>query len=123
MRQFAKEVKRNMKAKKLGCHGSQLNRFAEGLFAEGCNLDVDEAEPFADSSDDYSYGENSDGESERWKSLENRYDSKAAVPFFTLGTAFRCSKQFKKALVKYGITTHRHILFPKDEKNRVRRCP
>jgi hypothetical protein len=26
-------------------------------------------------------------------------------------------------LVKYGITTHRHILFPKDEKNRVRRCP
>ena len=34
--------------------------------------------------------------------------------------AFRCSRQFKKAVVKYGLTTHRHILFPTDEKNRVR---
>jgi len=34
--------------------------------------------------------------------------------------AFRCSRQFKKAVVKYGMNTHRHILFPKDEKNRVK---
>ncbi|XP_062230629.1 uncharacterized protein LOC133928349 isoform X2 [Phragmites australis] len=34
--------------------------------------------------------------------------------------AFRSSMQFKKAIVKYGLVTHRHILFPKDEKKGVR---
>jgi len=32
--------------------------------------------------------------------VENRFDSKAEVPVFSLGMAFRCSRQFKKALVK-----------------------
>jgi hypothetical protein len=89
------------------------------LFAESCNLE-DEAEPDADSSDEYSYEENSEGETERWKSQHKIYDSKAAVPIFLLGMAFRCSRQFKKVVVKYGLRTHRHILFPKDEKNIVR---
>ncbi|WVZ75375.1 LOW QUALITY PROTEIN: hypothetical protein U9M48_023431 [Paspalum notatum var. saurae] len=34
--------------------------------------------------------------------------------------AFRDSRQFKKALVKYGFKTKRHILFAMDEKKRVR---
>jgi len=72
------------------------------------------------SSDDYSYGEDSDGETVRWKSTENKYDSKTHVPVFALGMAFRSSRQFKKALIKYGLITHRHLLFPKDEKNKVR---
>ena len=69
---------------------------------------------YLNSSDDYSYGEDSDGETVRWKSTENKYDSKTHVPVFALGMAFRSSRQFKKALIKYGLTTHRHLLFPKD---------
>jgi hypothetical protein len=34
--------------------------------------------------------------------------------------AFRDSRQFKKALVKYGLKTHRHLRFEKDEEKRVR---
>jgi hypothetical protein len=33
-------------------------------------------------SDDYSYDENSDGESVRWKGMENRYDNKTPIPVF-----------------------------------------
>ncbi|KAF8687404.1 hypothetical protein HU200_043094 [Digitaria exilis] len=120
MRKFAKEIKMNIKAKKIGVHGSQVGKITpEALFAEGCNLE-DEGEHYIDSSEDYSYEDNSEGETERWKSMENRYDSKAAVPVFSLGMAFRSSRHFKKALIKYGLTTHRHLKFPKDEKNRVR---
>ena len=72
------------------------------------------------SSDDYSYDEDSEGEAVRRKSTENRFDSKAHVPVFSLGMAFRSSRHFKRALVKYGLRTHRHLLFPKDEKNRIK---
>ena len=33
---------------------------------------------------------------------------------------FRGRDQFKKALIKYGLTTHRHLLFLKDESCRIR---
>ena len=72
------------------------------------------------SSDDYSYDEDSEGEAVRWKSTKNRIDSKAHVLVFSLGMTFRSSRHFKRALVKYGLRTHRHLLFPKDEKNRVK---
>jgi hypothetical protein len=80
----------------------------------------DPGSPYVDSSEEYSYDENSDGETERWKSLENRFDSKAEVPIFSLGMTFRDSRQFKKALVKYGLKAHRSLTFPKDEKTKVR---
>jgi hypothetical protein len=67
----------------------------------------DPGNPYCDSSDENSYEENSEGETDRWKSQENRYDSKAPVPVFALGMAFRCSRQFKKALIKYGLKTYR----------------
>jgi len=89
------------------------------LFDEVPNLD-DPGSPALDSSEEFSYEENNDGETERWKSLENRFDSKAEVPVFSLGMAFRDSRQFKKALVKYGLKAHRSLRFPKDEKNKVR---
>lgn len=62
--------------------------------------------------------ENSEGETERWKSQENRYDSKAPIPVFVLGMTFMCSMQFEKALIKYGLKTQRHLNFIKDEKTR-----
>jgi hypothetical protein len=42
------------------------------------------------------------------------------VPVFALDMTFRSSRQIKKALIKYGLTTHRNVLFPKVEKNEVR---
>lgn len=110
----------NIKARKLRVQTSQLGKInAESLFDEACNLD-DEVKLVFYSSDDYSYEENNEGETGRWKSLENRYDSKLEIPVFSLGMAFRCSRQFKKVVVKYGLRTHRHNQFTKDEKNKVR---
>jgi hypothetical protein len=92
MRKFAYELKRRNRAKKLGIHGSLVNPIAaEDLVDEVPNL-AEPGSPYMDSSEEYSYGENSDGETERWKSLENRYDSKAPIPVFFLGMAFRDKK-------------------------------
>ncbi|WVZ64352.1 LOW QUALITY PROTEIN: hypothetical protein U9M48_013885 [Paspalum notatum var. saurae] len=96
-----------------------VERNTGALVPETPNFE-DPGSPYYDSSEDYSYEEDSDGEIQRWKSLENRYDSKATVPLFSLGMVFRDSRQFKKALVKYRLKTHRHIVFVKDEKNKVR---
>ena len=87
------------------------------MVAEIPNLETQEVQ-YVISSDEYSYEENSEGETERWKSQYKRYDSKAPIHVFALGMA--CSKQFKKALIKYGLKTHRHLNFIKDEKARVR---
>ncbi|WVZ75505.1 hypothetical protein U9M48_023551 [Paspalum notatum var. saurae] len=120
LKKFAKEIKIDIKAKKLGVHGSQLGQIGlEDVVREVPNLE-DPGSPCYDSSDAYSYEEDSDGDTRRWKSLENRYESKAPIPIFSLGMAFRSSRQFKKAVVKYGVKNHKHILFVKDEKNRVR---
>lgn len=53
-----------MKAKKLGIHGTSfVDIRAEDLVDEVPNMD-EPASPFLDSSDEYSYEENSDGETE-----------------------------------------------------------
>lgn len=52
--------------------------------------------------------------------MENKYDSKAELLVFSLGMAFRDSRQFKKALVKYGQRAHKSLKFPKDEKDKVK---
>jgi len=101
LRQFAKQIRMEIRGEKID------------LGAEHEDLE-DGGSDYLNSSDDYSYGEDSDGETVRWKSTENKYDSKTHVPVFALGMAFRSSRQFKKALIKYGLTTHRHLLFPKD---------
>lgn len=92
---------------------------AEDLVDEVPNLD-EPGSPFLDSSEDYSYEEDSDGEIRRWKTLENRFDHKAEVPVFSLGMAFIDSRQFKNALVKYGLKAHKSLKFDIDEKLRVR---
>lgn len=120
MRKFAYVLKRRNKAKKLGIHSSQVNPITtEDLVDEVLNL-AEPSSPYMDSSEEYSYGKNCDGETERWKILENRYDSKTPIPVFSLGMAFRDKKQFKKTLIKYGLKTHMHLRFDKDEMTKVR---
>jgi hypothetical protein len=107
-KKFAKDIKRGIRANKLGVKARQIK--GTSLDAEVDELqDVDS--PHYDSSDDYSYEENSDGETQRWKSVEKKFDSGAPVLVFSLGMAFISSRQFKKALVKYGLKTHKHLLF------------
>ena len=119
LRKFAKEIKRNIRARKLGVHSSQaVEILDDALVPENINLE-DDGSLYYNSSDDYSYEENSEGETIRWKSTNNRFHKNASVHVFSLGMAFRSSRQFKKALVKYGLTTHRHIIFPKDERDKV----
>lgn len=82
MRKFAYEVKRKNKAKKLGVHGTQVGEIKlEDVVEAMPNLE-EPGSPYQDSSDEYSYDENSDGESVRWKSMENRYDIKALILVF-----------------------------------------
>ncbi|KAK3147635.1 hypothetical protein QOZ80_3BG0284930 [Eleusine coracana subsp. coracana] len=76
--------------------------------------------PMMDSSDEASYDEDDEGEALRKKSKYQRYDSKNEMPKFCLGMTFRDRKQCKKALIKYGLAIRRHLMFPKDEKNRIR---
>jgi len=119
LRNYAAQIRRNIRAKKLGNHGQVGDIRVEDLVDEVPNLD-EPGSPCLDSSEDYSYEENSDEETIRWKSCENRHDSKAEVPVFSLGMAFRDSRQFKKALVKYGLKAHKSLQFVKDEKTKVR---
>ena len=85
--------------------------------------------PYMDSSEEYSYDEDEHGNSVRMKSRFPRFDSKAAIPIFSLGMTFRGRRQFKRALGKYGLAMKRHICFVKDEAGRIRakcswpKCP
>ena len=106
LRQFAKQIRMEIR-------GGKVDLGAEHEDLEDCDSD------YLNSSDDYSFGEDSDGETVRWKSTENKYDSKTHVPVFALGMAFRSSRQFKKALIKYGLITHRHLLFPRMRRIRL----
>jgi hypothetical protein len=120
LRNYARQIKKNIRATKLGIPTSPIGDIrAEDLVHEVPNLD-EPGSPYLDSSEEYSYGENSDGETERWKSLENRFDSKADLPVFSLGMAFIDSRQFKQALVKYGLKAHKSLHFVKDEETKVR---
>lgn len=76
--------------------------------------------PMMDSSDEASYDEEEDGEGLRRQSRFARFDSKAEIPIFSLGMTFRGRKEFKEALIKYGLATRRHLNFPKDEIKRIR---
>jgi hypothetical protein len=48
------------------------------------------------------------------------YDENAEVKEFELGQVFHDSREFKQALVNYGLKNFHHLLFPKDERTRVK---
>jgi hypothetical protein len=73
-----------------------------------------------DSSEEVSYEDDDEGEGIRRKSRFTKYDSEADIPKFCVGMIFSGRVQFKQALIKNGLTTQRHLSFPKDEKSRIR---
>lgn len=76
----------------------------------------------ADSSDedDESYDEDSDGQLVVHESEFPKYSSQAEVKKFSLGMKFSGKKQFKEAIVDYGLRKRKEIKFIQDEGDRVR---
>lgn len=76
----------------------------------------------ADSSgeDDESYDEDSDGNIVIHESEFPRYDSDEEVKVFSLGMQFSGKKEFKEAIIEYGMKVRKEIRFLKDEGDRVR---
>jgi hypothetical protein len=74
-----------------------------------------------DTEDEPSYDEDSDGDDGvgTRKSKHRVYDPTAEVQDFHIGQAFIDSRQFKQALLNYGVKKFHHLLFPKDERLRV----
>jgi hypothetical protein len=72
-----------------------------------------------DTEDELSYDEDSDGVVRTRRTKHRVYDENAEVKEFEVGQAFHDSRQFKQALVNYGLKERKHIIFPKDERTRV----
>src|SRR3954470_5908262 len=60
-----------------------------------------------------------DGEEKTRKSKHRVFNEKAEVQELELGQAFVDSRQFKQALINYGLKNFHHLNFPKDERTRV----
>lgn len=93
-------------------------------FTVTCNLEDSggEGTPYFVSDDDLSYDEGSDGEVNkvrRKKTTHRVFDDNNEKPEFAVGMAFTHSREFKQALLKYGLANFHHLLFPKDERKRV----
>jgi predicted RNA-binding protein with PUA-like domain len=69
----------------------------EDVVEEVPNLE-EPGSPYQDSSDEYSYDENSDGESVRWKSMENRYDNKAPILVFLSWYGLQIQQALQKSI-------------------------
>jgi hypothetical protein len=79
--------------------------------------------PTIDSSKDASYDLEFTNERVRRRSNFPRYDSEHVIPTFYVGMISLGRKEFEDALIKYGLQARMHLLFPKDEKCRIRsRC-
>jgi len=86
-----------------------------------CDLVDGNSTPYVDSSDeDESFEEQSGDEVIGKEDQFERFDRKAEVLVFALGMKFSGKKDFKDAIIKYGLATRRVIKFIKDEGDRVR---
>jgi alpha-galactosidase len=88
---------------------------------EGCDLVDGNSTPYSNSSDeDESFEEGPDGETIRKQDMFPRFDRKANVPKFVIGMKFSDKKEFKDAIIKYGLAERKVMKLVKDEGNRVR---
>ncbi|WVZ93287.1 hypothetical protein U9M48_039281 [Paspalum notatum var. saurae] len=88
----------------------------------GCDLEDGNSTSYADSSEEEeeSFEEASGDEVIGKEDQFHRFDRKAEVPVFALGMKFSGKKDFKAAIIKYGLATRRVIKFIKDEGDRVK---
>ncbi|XP_047084215.1 uncharacterized protein LOC124695405 [Lolium rigidum] len=121
-RQQALELKNRVRRKMLGEDEVKTTKVPEEFIVpENMKLDQDDGSECFNSEDELSYDEDSDGEGNvRTRRTKHRvYDENADVKEFELGQVFHDSREFKQAVVNYGLKHSHHLLFPKDERNRV----
>jgi hypothetical protein len=84
--------------------------------------DDDSETPYAQSSDDVDSMNDldSDGELSRKDKSFTRFKETTGTPIFALGMLFKSKKQFKKAIIRYGLAERKVINFIKNEPKRVR---
>ena len=133
----AKEIEKKFKEFKVKCKAQELKSLDDVVYTsasqteiaqpdleliEGCDLVDGNSTPYADSSggEDESFEECSGEEVIGKEENFDRFDRKADIPDFSLGTKFSGKKEFKEAIVKYGLATRRVLKFIKDEGDRVR---
>lgn len=121
LRKF-KELKRKMRGGQRATLDDIVVEGANYAMPIGFEYEDDGNEtPYADSSDDEdSLDEGADGEIGRKEDSCPRYKKTNGVPQFQLGMKFRGKKQFKKAIIRYGLADRRVINFVKDDTKRVR---
>ncbi|XP_044379062.1 uncharacterized protein [Triticum aestivum] len=125
LRKYAKELKEKVRKNMLREEeGKPCNVPEEFIIPETFKLDDSDGEgtPYFESDDDLSYDEGCDGEVNevrRRKTTHRVFDDSTDKPEFAVGMAFQDSREFKQALVKYGLANFHHLRFPKDEKKRV----
>ncbi|CAM0908873.1 unnamed protein product [Alopecurus aequalis] len=122
-RQQAKELRKKIKNKMLGEEEFRPCKVPDEYVApENVKLEEDAGEEQCyDTEDELSYDDDSDDEDNvKTRRTKHRvYDETAEVQEFELRQAFTDIRQFKNALINYGLKNFHHLLFPKDEKNRV----
>jgi hypothetical protein len=125
MTKYAKELKQEVRKNMLReDEGKTCNVLDDFIVPENSWLDDSGGEgiPYFESDDDMSYDECSDGEVNevrKRKTTGRVYDDSNEKPEFVVGMAFTDSREFKQALVKYGLAKFHHLRFPKDKKKRV----
>ena len=119
-RKQAEEPRKRVKNKMLGQEEVKGTKVPEEFIVpENPKEEQQDGSDCFDTEDELSYDEDSDGNVRTRKTKHRVYDENAEVQEFEVGQAFHDSRQFKQALVNYGLKNSKHIIFPKDEKTRV----
>jgi hypothetical protein len=117
-RKHAHELKERVRKKMLGEEHVKATIVPEEFIVPENIAEEEESDCF-DSEDELSFEEDSDGNVKTRKTKHRVYDESADVKEFEVGQAFHDSRQFKQALVNYGLKHFKHLIFPKDERTRV----
>jgi hypothetical protein len=103
-RKKALELKNKVKRKMLGEEELKETKVPEEFIVlEITKEDQDDGSDCFDTEDELSYEEDSDGDVRTRKTKHRVYDESAEVQEFEVGQAFHDSRQFKQAVVNYGL--------------------
>ncbi|KAM0916359.1 hypothetical protein ACQ4PT_010238 [Festuca glaucescens] len=116
-RKYVEELKESVRRQMLGEDRAKVKE--EFIVPENIKEEQEEGSECFDTDDDLSFDEDSDGEVRTRKTKHRVYDESAQVKEFEVGQSFTDSRQFKQALINYGLKEHHHLRFPKDERTRV----
>lgn len=116
-RKYAEELKQSVRRQMLGEDRAKVKE--DFIIPENIKEAEEEGSDCFDSDDNLSFDEDSDGEVKTSRTKHRVYDQTAEVKEFEVGQCFTDSREFKQALVNYGLKEHHHLRFTKDERTRV----